>query len=70
MSLQNSSFSAEPRIEDSILFEVNEQTLTDMNLTEHISRLEVVDFLSSKWGDFWETQLTKTESTSTTCEKS
>ena len=49
MSLQNSSFSAEPRIEDSILFEVNEQTLTDMNLTEHISRLEVVDFLSSKW---------------------
>lgn len=33
MSLQGSSFPAEPRIEDSILFEVNEKTLNDMNLT-------------------------------------
>lgn len=70
MSFQNSSFSAEPRIEDSILFEVNEQTLTDMNLTEHISRLEVVGFLPSKWGDFWGTQSIRTEPTSTTCERS
>lgn len=38
----NTSFAAEPRLEDSILFEVNQQTLTDMNLTEHISRLEVL----------------------------
>lgn len=41
----NSSFGVEPRLEDSILFEVNHQTLTDMNLTEHISRLEVFQFL-------------------------
>lgn len=40
MSLQaNTQYSNEPRIEDSILFEVNEQTLADMNLTEHICRL-------------------------------
>lgn len=43
---------AEPRIEDSILFEVNEQTLADMNLTEHICRLEVNSYSNSKWADF------------------
>lgn len=41
----------EPRIEDSILFEINAETLVEMNLTEHITRLEVVHYLQSKWGD-------------------
>lgn len=55
MSLRSSSqFSSEPRIEDSILFEVNEQTLSQMNLTEHICRLEVKMTLCSKWVDTWE----------------
>ena len=31
----------EPRVEDSILFEVNQETLGEMTLTEHICRLEV-----------------------------
>lgn len=31
----------EPRVEDSILFEVNQETLSEMTLTEHICRLEV-----------------------------
>lgn len=46
-SFQNSLLN-EPRIEDSILFEVNEQTLVDMNLTEHICRLEVTFTIYSK----------------------
>lgn len=49
-------YSVSPRIEDSILFEVNEQTLTEMNLTEHISRLEVAMHLGSKWDGFWATR--------------
>ena len=36
----------EPRIEDSILFEINAETLVEMNLTEHITRLEVIDELT------------------------
>ena len=39
--LLNTQLSNEPRVEDAILFEVNEQTLGEMNLTEHISRIEV-----------------------------
>lgn len=51
----NTSLAAEPRLEDSILFEVNEQTLTGMNLTEHICRLEVTATRSRIWADFSET---------------
>jgi hypothetical protein len=47
MQASSQSFS-EPRIEDSILFDINDQTLLDMNLTEHISRLEVSLSLVSK----------------------
>jgi hypothetical protein len=48
----NTQSFAEPRIEDSILFDVNEKTLADMNLTEHICRLEVSVALLSRWVAF------------------
>jgi hypothetical protein len=37
--MQSETQWGEPRIEDAILFDVNEQTLAEMNLTEHIVRL-------------------------------
>ncbi len=40
--MQSGQGFSEPRIEDSILFDVNDQTLLEMNLTEHIGRLEVL----------------------------
>lgn len=70
MSRRSSSqFTSEPRIEDSILFEVNQQTLTQMNLTEHICRLEVSLMISSKWADIWETPSIRTRTTLASWEK-